>query len=96
MAGTKGNNLVIPTKRTERNPAAVYADINEAWVTLADLYQELGRAISEERRARAMTQTRLAKALNITRGMVARYEIGDRWKHDPVAIEEIVRFLDTH
>lgn len=94
MAGKKLAQLKIVSRRQERRPAAIYAEICETWVRLADLYQELGRSFSEARRLRFMTQSALAGALNITRDQVARYEIGDRWKHDAPDIERIVRFLD--
>lgn len=81
-------------RRQERTTAAVYRDISERWVELADLYVELGRSISEARRAHLLTQAALAEALGLTHDQVARYEAGDRWKSDPPAIEQIVKYLE--
>lgn len=93
MSGKPRQGIKIPTVRTERDPMAVYADINEAWVTLEDLYQELGRAMSEARRARAIPQREVAAHLGLSRDMVALYELGKRWKHDSSHIERLAFFL---
>lgn len=92
MSGKRGAKIVVPKTCVERDPLDVYADINDAWVTLEDLYQELGRAMSEARRSRCMPQREVAAALGLSRDMVALYETGKRWKHDSAHIERLAFF----
>lgn len=81
-------------QRSERRPGAIYHEINDAWMQLADLYEELGRSISEVRRTNLITQAALADALGLSRNQVALYERGARWKQDRPAIERIVKYLE--
>jgi len=93
MSGKKGANIRPPSRLLERDPAVVYQDINETWVTLEELYQELGRAMSEARRSQGLSQSDAGKRLGISRDMVCLYELGRRWKHDGPGIERLALSL---
>ena len=92
---TRHKAVTPPAARVERRPDRVYQDISEAWVQLSELYEELGRAISEERRAQGYSQRALAELTGLTLSQVGGYEIGRRWKMDPPGIERVVLFLTT-
>lgn len=77
-----------------RTVEAIYQEISEEWVALADLYAELGAAIKAERQKSRLSQKGLGECLGLSRDQVASYESGRRWKQDQPGIERIVRYFE--
>lgn len=100
MSGKRGANVPLASQRRTRNPAVIYADINEARADMDDitlkienLSAELGLALAEARRRRSLSQESAGALVGISRDMVCLLELGQRGKTDPPYIERLVQAL---